>query len=155
MSQQDLCLYALHCFLLCLSNYPRLCFHKPAQVVQRHWRHRETKPMRALCWTALMPGWRGPALPSMSLKYFCVWYLCMRLYLKDHKEDETEARGDDHTQLLTCLKVVWGAALAPVSSMYSSQLKSASSSMESASTWTKAIKQGVSAGDWRCISLKG
>lgn len=34
---------------------------------------------------------------------------------------------------LTCLKVVWGAASAPVSSMYSSQLNSASSSMDSAS----------------------
>lgn len=50
--------------------------------------------------------------------------------------DRIKVWGEDH--MLTCLKVVWGAASAPVSSMYSSQLNSVSSSMESASTWTKS-----------------
>lgn len=94
--------------------------------------------MRELYWTALMLWWQGLALPSMSLKYFCIWYLSMRLYLKDHKGDGIKVWGEVYTQSLTCLKVVWGAALAPVSSMYSSQLNSASSSMESASKWTKS-----------------
>lgn len=55
---------------------------------------------------------------------------------KGSQRDGIKVWVEDHT--LTCLKVVWGAAFAPVCSMYSSQLNSASSSTESASAWTKS-----------------
>lgn len=52
-----------------------------------------------------------------------------RLCLRDHGGTGLKS---EREIIHTCLKVVWGAASAPVSSRYSSQLNSASSSMESA-----------------------
>lgn len=91
---------------------------------------KRTKPMRTLYRAALALWCLVLAHSNMSLKDFCIWYLSMRLCLKDQRGMGLKR---EVKIILTCLKVVWGAPLAPVSSMYSSQLNSASSSMLSAS----------------------
>lgn len=131
-------LICLHCLLvlLCFGNYPRPARGRLTTCAslreQSQWERSIEQHQRRDCRVSLVSP--SLSLYNMSLRDFLHMVLIYEAVFKGSPRGiGIKVRGEDHTQSLTCLKVVWGAASAPVSSMYSSQLNSASSSIDSAS----------------------